>query len=69
MGKKFQDVLNAKTCKACGICAALCPKDVLKIRPDGKAEVANVEACIGCQSCSLHCPDFCFEIKEVPADD
>ncbi len=69
MGKKFEVVLNAKTCKGCGICTALCPKGVLKIRPDGKAEVAEPAACIGCQSCSLHCPDFCFEIKEVLADD
>lgn len=69
MGKKFEIVLNVKTCKGCGICAALCPKGVLRLRPDGKAEVAEPAACIGCQSCSLHCPDFCFEIKEAAAND
>jgi 2-oxoglutarate ferredoxin oxidoreductase subunit delta len=69
LAKKFTVLLNTDTCKACGICVALCPKQVLGQRHDGKAEVVNQEACIGCQNCSVHCPDFCFVVKEVAAND
>lgn len=69
MAKKFKVDLNQKTCKACGICVALCPKGVLGKRHDGKAEVVDEAACIGCQNCSVHCPDFCFVVKEAAADD
>lgn len=69
MGKTFKVILNQDTCKACGICVALCPKNVLGARHDGKAEVVNEAACIGCRSCSVHCPDFCFEIKEANNND
>lgn len=69
MARSFKVVLNAQTCKACGICMALCPKGVLGAAHDGKAKVVDEAACIGCQTCSVHCPDFCFEIKEAPTHD
>ena len=69
LAKKFQVELNEKTCKACGICVALCPRAVLGRRHDGKAEVVREEDCIGCQTCSVHCPDFCFVVKEAAADE
>lgn len=69
LGKTFKVLFNEDTCKACGICVALCPKKVLGKQHNGKAEVVNESACIGCQSCSVHCPDFCFVVKEAGEDD
>ena len=58
-------------CKACGICVALCPQNVLAINEMGYPYVANEEACTRCGLCELHCPDFAIDIYkagEVPFD-
>jgi len=50
-------------CKGCGICAALCPKQVLSRNEEGKPEVTDPNACIGCGWCELHCPDFAISVR------
>lgn len=57
--KEFDVRVDTKRCKGCGICVALCPKQVLELRyPEVKCEVVRVQDCIGCLMCEMHCPDF-----------
>jgi 2-oxoglutarate ferredoxin oxidoreductase subunit delta len=49
-------------CKGCGICAALCPKQVLGRNDEGGPVVLDPDACIGCGWCELHCPDFAISV-------
>jgi len=49
-------------CKGCGICAALCERNVLVLDSRGKAVVANPDACTGCRKCETHCPDFAINV-------
>ena len=50
--------VNPAWCKACNICIALCPQDVLQPDEDGKPVVAQADNCIQCGACWTHCPDF-----------
>ena len=50
--------VNSAWCKACNICVALCPQNVLEPDAEGKPVVAHAENCIQCGACWAHCPDF-----------
>jgi len=50
--------INFKWCKACDICIALCPKQVLEPNHDGKPVQVRPENCTQCTICWVHCPDF-----------
>jgi 2-oxoglutarate ferredoxin oxidoreductase subunit delta len=52
-------------CKACGICAAFCPRQCLSLDPQGRPVVDQARRCTGCRWCELHCPDFAICVKEV----
>ena len=60
--------IQPQWCKGCGICAAFCPKGVLKI-VKGKAAVQHPENCILCGLCEQRCPDYAIylEIEEEEA--
>ncbi|MBI5444246.1 MAG: 4Fe-4S binding protein [Deltaproteobacteria bacterium] len=49
-------------CKKCGICAALCPKNVLETGPTGNPVAARPEDCVRCRLCELRCPDFAISV-------
>jgi 2-oxoglutarate ferredoxin oxidoreductase subunit delta len=51
-------------CKACGICIAFCPKNVIGRDRDGRPVIERPDDCIGCRFCEIHCPDFAFTIRE-----
>ncbi|WP_156792284.1 4Fe-4S dicluster domain-containing protein [Desulfotalea psychrophila] len=51
-------------CKSCGLCSALCPKQVISTDETGKPRVENPDACIGCRICEIHCPDFAITVKK-----
>ncbi|MGV8074365.1 MAG: ferredoxin family protein [Syntrophobacteraceae bacterium] len=51
-------------CKCCGICAAFCPRECLKLNEDGAPIVVASERCTGCGWCEVHCPDFAISVKE-----
>lgn len=57
---KFQ--FDAKLCKGCGICSALCPKQVFEKDEEGKPIFAHEENCIVCGMCELRCPDYAIRI-------
>ncbi|MCL2678180.1 MAG: 4Fe-4S binding protein [Clostridiales bacterium] len=57
--------VNLNTCKACGICVALCPKGVYAENAAKKAIAVKTEACIGCLLCENHCPDFAIEVEAL----
>ncbi len=57
--KEFRIVVDPKRCKSCGICVALCPKQVLELTyPEFHCEPVRMADCIGCLMCEQHCPDF-----------
>jgi 2-oxoglutarate ferredoxin oxidoreductase subunit delta len=57
--KTFRIEVDKRRCKGCGICVALCPKNVLELKmPELKCEAARIKDCIGCLMCEMHCPDF-----------
>jgi 2-oxoglutarate ferredoxin oxidoreductase subunit delta len=55
-------VINKEWCKGCGICVALCPKQVLEMDTQGKATVVRPEDCICCTLCELRCPDLAITV-------
>lgn len=50
--------INLSWCKACNLCIALCPQQVLEPDRDGKPVQARPENCTQCTICWVHCPDF-----------
>jgi 2-oxoglutarate ferredoxin oxidoreductase subunit delta len=69
--------INENLCKgadSCGICLALCPKDVFKIAERLTARgirlprVEKVTACTMCDNCVIYCPDMAIVVRlqEVP---
>ena len=57
-------VMTINWCKACGICMALCPQDVLGAEAvTNKVVLLAPENCTGCGLCELACPDYVFTIE------
>ena len=59
---KVQIDINKKLCKACGICAGLCPKQVFTRDEFGFPVVSYIDKCIACSLCELRCPDFAIRV-------
>ena len=51
-------VINQELCTACGICAAVCPLNILRQEGKEKAEVVedSLRRCIACGHCEAYCP-------------
>ena len=56
--------IKKERCKGCGICAAFCPKQVLKVDELGKITIVNADACIVCGQCELRCPDYAIFVDK-----
>ncbi len=63
--RKMYDVIFFKNwCKSCGICSALCVKEIIKTDKLGAPYIDDMDSCSGCRFCEIHCPDFAITIKE-----
>lgn len=50
-------------CKGCGICVALCPRQVLEMK-EGKVRCKDPEGCVLCGICEMHCPDYAIYLEQ-----
>ena len=60
--KLKKHIINRDWCKGCGICIAMCPKNVLELDEKDKAVAVRLEDCIACQLCEQICPDLAIEV-------
>lgn len=63
-GRKFEIDIFRGWCKSCGICAAFCPRNCIRLDEDNSPVVADEDRCTGCGWCELHCPDFAISVRE-----
>lgn len=62
-------VIDSDRCKACELCVAACPQDVLAMgktinaRGFSFARVAQPRRCIGCRLCAVACPDAAITVR------
>ena len=61
--KTFEIDIFMGWCKACGICAAFCPRECIGRDENGVPVVADAGRCSGCRWCELHCPDFAISVR------
>ncbi|HET6496755.1 MAG TPA: ferredoxin family protein [Thermoleophilia bacterium] len=67
LGPACPIVLDLDLCKACGICIAICPRQVYDRDEAGFPVIARPELCAQCLTCEVHCPDFAIAIeRRVP---
>lgn len=64
-GKRYEIDIFRGWCKACGICAAFCPKHCITLDENGSPTVEDAEQCSGCGWCEIHCPDFAISVRET----
>ncbi len=62
--KLYSQSIFRDWCKACGICIAFCPKNVIGKNEAGEPVIERPDDCIGCRFCETHCPDFAITIVE-----
>ena len=62
-------VIRREWCKGCGICVALCPKQVLELDAEDKSTAVRPEDCICCRMCELRCPDLAITVLVHKEDD
>jgi len=59
---KLPPVIDLGKCNGCGICAEVCPLDVIRMK-GGFPEVRYPEECWHCASCKLDCPTGAIELR------
>lgn len=62
--KYFRVIFFYEWCKSCGICAAMCPKNIILLDDRGHPLIEDMDECIGCRNCEIHCPDFAITVKK-----
>jgi 2-oxoglutarate ferredoxin oxidoreductase subunit delta len=64
LSSKFKVTINKTWCKGCGLCVAVCPKNVLELDENIKSDPLRPEDCIGCRQCENICPDLAITVGE-----
>lgn len=67
----FKVKVDARRCKSCELCVAVCPKKIMEIS-DRKNEqgfwlavCVDESVCTGCLACAQVCPDVAIEILKT----
>ncbi len=67
----FRHSIDSDRCKGCGLCIAVCPKNVLEISTEVNSKgyfpayQARPGDCIYCAICCMMCPDVAITIMET----
>jgi 2-oxoglutarate ferredoxin oxidoreductase subunit delta len=67
----YRHHIDSERCKGCGLCVAVCPKNVLELMKELNAKgyfpafQARPEDCIHCAICCTMCPDVAITIEET----
>jgi 2-oxoglutarate ferredoxin oxidoreductase subunit delta len=67
----YEHVVDRDRCKGCGLCVAVCPKNVLEIGQEMNTKgyfpvyQARPEDCVFCAICCTMCPDVAIAINEI----
>ena len=62
--KCFEIDIFRDWCKSCGICAAFCPRECIRLDEEGAPTCIDSSRCTGCGWCEIHCPDFAISVHE-----
>lgn len=61
--------VNFEECIKCGICAMVCPVDIVEIRKDEEeCVVFDFNYCKGCGICANECPKKCIDMVPERSD-
>lgn len=56
-------IINMTECKACGICADICPTDVFEMKKGSPPMIRYPEECWHCNACVLDCPEAAITLR------
>ncbi len=66
----YTHIIDKDRCKGCGLCGAICPKNVLELSREVNTKgyfpvfQARPQDCVYCAMCCVMCPDVAIEITE-----
>jgi 2-oxoglutarate ferredoxin oxidoreductase subunit delta len=60
--KEIEIYFDKDSCKHCGICVELCPKNVFGTDNMGLPYIKDGNLCTKCLFCELHCPEYAIEV-------
>lgn len=58
-------LVDLEKCIGCGVCVNVCPLDVYRLGPDGKADPYQAGKCEGCMGCTEVCPEVCITVQNI----
>jgi adenylylsulfate reductase subunit B len=56
-------IISRTKCKACGICADICPTNVFEMKKERAPMIKYPEECWHCNSCVLDCPESAITLR------
>lgn len=63
---RYQAILNADLCIACGTCVEKCQFDAISVTDTA---IIHVSKCMGCGNCATNCPENAITMKEIRPPD